>query len=274
MSLLIILILSIIQGVTEFLPISSSGHLLIIYKIFNITSGTMFLSILLHFATLFSIIFFYRKTIINHLKNIKSKTTIKYLITTTTTVIIVLIFKNFFTSSFNGNYLIYCFILTSIILFITNIKSNCHKYSNILSINNVNQTRSNYTTYNSINYTKSFIVGVIQSFAVLPGISRSGTTISTLILLNSNQEESTNYSLMISIPIVIGSLIFEVFDYIKTPEIIPFSLIELIIAFVLTFIIGYFSIKLLFKIIKKQKLYVFSFYLLVLSLILIIFNVF
>ena len=274
MNFLIIIILAIIQGVTEFLPISSSGHLLIIYKLFNITSGTMFLSILLHFATLLAVIFYYRKYLLYYLKHFKSKTTINYLITTITTVILVFIFKNFLTSSFNGAYLVYSFILTAIIIFITDIKINCHKYGNKLSINTTNITQNTFLTYNTINYTKSFIVGISQAFAVLPGVSRSGTTISTLIILNSNKEESTNYSLMISIPIVIGSLLFEIIDFIKTPEIIPFNFIELIFGFILTFIIGYFSIKLLFKIIKKQKLYIFSFYLLILSLFLIIFNVF
>ena len=273
MSLLIILIISVVQGVTEFLPISSSGHLIIFYKLFGVTQGTLFLSIILHFATLLSIVAFYYKDLFFYLKNFKSKTTIKFIITTFTTLIFVLLFKNFLIGSFDGRYLIVCFIATSILLFIADQYSTCHKYSMFLSKNYNMKPKTFNFCFNSINNLKAGIVGLVQSFAVLPGISRSGSTISAMILMNCEKKESANYSFIISIPIVLGSLVFEMADFFKNPEPLGFSALELIVGFVVCFFVGLLSIKLLLKIIQAKKLSIFSFYLVILSIILLLFRV-
>lgn len=272
MSFLIIVLLAIVQGVTEFLPISSSGHLLLFYKIFNIESGTLFVSILLHVATFFSIIVYYRKELWEYLKNFKSKTTIKFIITTLATIIIVLLFKKFLIGAYSGSILIWCFIITSIMLFVAEQISSCHKYTNILTKTNNNMTNSFTFSFNSINYLKAGVIGIVQGFAVLPGISRSGSTIATALILGVDKKESADYSFIISLPIVVASLVFEIAEFVKTPEVIPFSVFEMVVGFIIAFVVGYLSIKLLLKLIKKQRLTFFSFYLLFLCIAMLIFE--
>jgi undecaprenyl-diphosphatase len=105
MGIFIIIILAIIQGITEFLPISSSGHLVLFYKIFNITENRILLSIVLHLGTLFSVIMYYRKSLIKLIKKPLCHTNLMLILSTIITCIIAIIFKNKIEGSFNGKFL-------------------------------------------------------------------------------------------------------------------------------------------------------------------------
>ena len=254
MNIIIIIILAIVQGATEFLPISSSGHLVLLYKWFGIENNTILLSVILHLATLISVIIFYRKELKKLILKPFCKTNICIILTTLVTCIIALIFKKTIESTFDGRFLSLGFIITAVMLFISQMISN--KSTPSVDITNIH-----------ISYSKSIIIGLMQGVACFPAISRSGTTIATGLVCGISKSDTTKYSFIISIPIILASTVLETYEYFLNPTSMPFSRIELLIGFVVACIIGILSIKLMTNFVKKQKLYYFSFYLLVLALI-------
>lgn len=257
MACLIVILIGLIQGVAEFLPISSSGHLVVLYDIFNITDSTILLSILLHLATLFAVVIVYFKDIITLIKNPFCKTN-KLLVTATIpTVIIVLIFEGLIGSAFEGDFVIIGFLITAIVLVISEYISSKKQKGNVSDILNLN-----------ISYKNACIIGVAQGIACVPGISRSGSTIATALCLGENKEDATKFSFLMSIPIIIASFLYELLKIDKAT--FDFSVIEIFVGFLVAFIVGIISIRFMIKFVKKQKLYVFSIYLVVLVIILLV----
>ncbi|MBQ4558394.1 MAG: undecaprenyl-diphosphate phosphatase [Clostridia bacterium] len=261
MTIWILILLAIIQGVTEFLPISSSGHLVLLYKIFNIEENTILLSVVLHAATLLSILIYYWNDLVKLIKKPFCKTNINLLITTITTCTIVLFIKPIIESSFDGRWLNIGFIITAIILFVSQI---LHKNAHLSSIDIRNL---------DINKKSAFAIGVSQAIACFPAISRSGTTIACALLCNVRKEDATKYSFLISIPIVFASLIMEIIECITLKTPINFEIIPVVMSFIIAFVVGLASIKLMTKLVNKGKLYYFSFYLIFLVIILTIFKI-
>lgn len=277
MKYLIIIILSLIQGATEFLPISSSGHLVLFYRIFGIENNTILLSVILHLATLLSVVVFYRYELLALIKKPFSKPTLYLLISSVFTFIIALILMPLIENSFTGNSLPYFFILTSIILFLSENMDLIFKRKNIpFEANNPNLKnlpfcRQNPTFFETLpNLKQSIGMGIMQGFATFPGISRSGSTIATGLILGAKKEGSANYSFLMSLPIILGSLILEILKYFQNPTPLAFNFLELGLGFIVAFVVGLLCIKLMIKFVKSQKLTIFAFYLLILSLFLII----
>lgn len=262
MKTLIIIILSIIQGATEFLPISSSGHLVLFYQIFNIQENTIFLSVILHLSTLLSIVVYYRKELWELIKHPLCKTTYMLVVSTLFSLIIVLFLLPIIEDSFSGNSLITCFLITAILLVVgENLK--------ILSKNSIIHYKNSFNIVN-LGYKQAIGMGIMQGLACFPGISRSGSTMATGLFLGGEKESVANYSFLMSLPIVFASLIYELYKFIKSPSPIYFSWIEIGIGFIVAFIVGILSIKLMLKLVKKQKLTWFAFYLVLLSLFLVL----
>lgn len=250
MTIIEAIIFGIIQGLTEFLPISSSGHLVLFKRFFSISGDFVFFSVILHVATLYAVLIYFRKEVLWLIKNPFSKQARKLYIATLPTIVVALIFESFIEATFSGELLPFCFMFTAILLFITH----------MLSKNSKKQ----------IDNKGAFIIGLMQGIATLPGISRSGTTVSTGILLGYDKEESAKFSFLLSIPIIIASMLYEIYKLIKVGggEIYPF---QTIIAFVISFIVGFFSIKLMMNAVKKMKLYWFSIYLVIVSVLTFLF---
>lgn len=253
METLYFIFLGLVQGLTEFLPVSSSGHLVLLDTIFGVETGNfLFVSIILHIATLISVIILYHKQIWELIKNPFSKQTLMVIVATIPTVIIVLLFKGFFESSFSGEYLSVCFMITAILLMLTYFKSNSLKYS----------------PKAKMDYKNAIVVGVVQGLAVLPGISRSGSTISANILQNVDGNTATSFSFILSIPIIICSLLYEVFSCLKSGTVFFVgSYINLVLAFVFALFSGIFAIRIMKRFAKTKKYYVFSIYLALLSIV-------
>ncbi len=254
------LILGIIQGLTEFLPVSSSAHLEIGKELFGIEGKeNLYFSILVHGATVLSTIIVFYKEILLLIKNTfkfkyneETKYVIKIIVSMLPVMFVGLFFKDEIKTLFSGGnlYLIgIMLIVTAILLSFTYF----FKKSN----------------YKSISYFDAFIIGISQAFAVFPGISRSGATIATGIMLGNNKYEVAKFSfLMVLIPIL-GENFLDLVSGEFVSSGIPVS--SMIIGFLSAFVSGLLACKLMLRIVKKGKLIWFALYCVIVGLISIFF---
>lgn len=252
MSFFILCLLCIVQGLTEFLPISSSGHLTLIEDIFNIKTNLLLLNLFLHLSSLLAVIIFYRKKIFEILKNPFQSISYKLLISTLITCIFALLYKKLNLNQFVFSFYGICFFITAVILLMLHIF----------------QQHSIYIKNKEISYKDAFLVGIVQGFAVLPGISRSGSTIATLLFCKNEEKKSAEYSFLMSIPIIIGGFIIETCEISHVSQLLEnINIWYYLLAFILTFIVALFSLKITVKMLKNQKFIYFSTYLFLISII-------
>lgn len=252
---IIVILIGLVQGLAEFLPISSSGHLAVLYDIFGIESNTLLLSIIMHIATLAAVIIVYWNDILMLIKNPFCKT-VKLLVTATIpTIIIVLIFEIILGDIFGEDMVIWGFLITAIVLLISD-KASRNSSSYESDICNLN-----------LSYANAIVIGIAQGIATIPGISRSGSTIATGMIVGASKEDATKFSFLMSIPIIIASFVYEI---LKGGFDLEFNSIQLFIGFIVAFISGLCAIKFMISYIKKKKLYIFSIYLLILVVILVL----
>ena len=249
MSIFEIIILGILQGLTEFLPVSSSGHLVIAQYILDIKYTGNTIEILFHIGTLGSVLFIFfddiKNIFISYDKNIKL---LFYIcIATLPGVVIGLTFKNQIELFFdNLIYVGFSLCFTALILII----SSKAKFEN-----------SKHTILSSV------IIGFAQAFAILPGISRSGMTISIAMLLGFSPKESARFSFLLSIPIITGAGMVGLTSN-NSLSIFPFELI--IVAIFISFLTGVIALKFLLRVLQYGKFYIFGIYCLLIGLTIII----
>lgn len=247
MEILALFFLGIIQGLTEFLPVSSSGHLVLFSKIFNMQES-LFVSIVLHVATLLSIVVVFHKQIWEILKHPFSKKMMLYVVATIPTCLIVLILMPMIKLSFGGEALSICFLISAIFLY-------------------VSESLSKRKIATEIDYRDAMIIGIAQGFAVFPGISRSGSTISAGLLCGKDKKQTAEFCFLLSIPIILLSLLMEVYEICAQKVVINISVIGIILACVSAFIVGIFAIKTMIKLTQKSNLKWFAIYLLCIAMI-------
>ena len=244
---LVLFFLGLIQGLTEFLPVSSSGHLVLFSKIFGVEES-LFISILLHVATLFSILVVFWKDIWTLIRHPFSKETILLVVATIPTCVIALVLLPLIKQSFSGIFLPFCFLISAIILFV-----------------------AEYLTKNKqgkeIDYKTAIIIGIAQGFAVFPGISRSGTTISAGLLAGADKKSTAKFSFLMSIPIVLLSLVMEIYEISTGGLQITYPIWAILLSVVVAFISGFFAIKYMMRLTEKGNFKWFSLYLFLLGLV-------
>lgn len=244
---LVLFFMGLVQGLTEFLPVSSSGHLVLISKLFNMEES-LFLSILLHVATLFSIVVVFWRDIWELIRHPFSKKTVMLMVATIPTCLIVLVLMPIIKSSFGGALLPFCFLISALLLFAT-------------------EFLTKKKTTHELNYKTAFIMGIAQGFAVFPGISRSGTTICAGLLAGGDKKESAKFSFLMSIPIIILSMVMEIYEICQGSVTINYPVIAIIASFLVAFLSGIFAIKFMMKLTEKGNLKWFSLYLLIIGIV-------
>jgi undecaprenyl-diphosphatase len=269
MTIWIAMLLGFVQGVAEFLPISSSGHLLLIQKMFGISEGAMFFTVMLHLATLVAVFIVYWPTLIELIKKPFQKTVGLLIIATIPAVLIAVLSKMiapveaFFDAADAGQYLGFGFLLTSLLLFISD---------------NVRHTRVNEDgekmeikgkKMKSMRVTDALVIGCMQGVGVLPGVSRSGSTISGALFSGLSRKTAADFSFLMSIPAIIGGAIFEVPEAIKT-GLGDMHWTTLVAGMLVAGITGYFAIKIMINAIKKKKLLGFVIYTAVLGALVLV----
>jgi len=250
------ILLGILQGVTEFLPISSSGHILIGRKLFGISDNGLLIEIILHLGTLLSILLFWYKDIIREFKVVlggNRRYLYSIIIATIPAAIVGLLFNDFIKDTFfninSMGYLSFNYFLLSLIIF-----------------------SSKYITGNNketVIYKYAILIGLAQSIAILPGFSRSGLTIVMAMYLGLSFKEATKFSFLLAIPILTFASCDSIYEYFSTINSEGNFELPLLLGFITSFIIGYFSLAFLQNIVKNRKLWYFSIYCLIASLILL-----
>ena len=259
------LVLGIIQGLTEFLPVSSSGHLVIFQHLFGISSNDIAFEIVVHLGTLMSVLVVYYSDILQMIESFFSgitkpkvsyindyhfKLAILIILGTIPAVIAGLLFKDFFESIFHNVKLVgVTLMITAGILFSTKIFNKGNR---------------------KLDASNSFIIGIGQALAIFPGISRSGTTISTSLIIGITKSEAAKYSFLLSIPAILGAAVLELKDFIEV-GIEMQQLGILATGFLSSFIVGYFTIRFLLNLIQKGKFHRFAPYCFVVGILVMLF---
>ena len=284
-------VLGIIQGLSEFLPISSSGHLLLIEKL-GIGQENLFFNVMLHVGTLLAVLIALRKTwiplIIQPCGDLKKRLTKRKTVSTkqnkpsgqtisglkaanetyeyqkvfgglaaskidgylvlacVPTVAFAFAFKLLFPDLLEGKLLGCGFVLTAVLLY---------------AGENFNSTKSALLSPKT-----SILTGVLQGIAVLPGVSRSGATISALTIQGIDKQAATTFSFLLSIPIIIGSALYESLDLISGKVAISISPWAIIVAMISAFLSGLLAIKFFLKLIQKHSITGFAVYTLLLGI--------
>ena len=237
------ILIGIIQGLTEFLPVSSSGHIVLFGSLFDM-DNLLLLSVVAHIGTLFAVIYCYRQRLKELIKKPFCETNIKLLIATIPTIVMVLLFNSFIEDNFSSSSLVWGFLISAVLLLIADLKKNSSK---------------------PVSKKSALYIGISQGLAILPGFSRSGTTLACGLLVGVEKQQALDFSFLMSIPIIIASAVFEGVKLFTAQ--ITISWLGIFIVMLTSFIFGIISIKLMLKIVKGNKLFYFSFYLILLSLI-------
>ena len=265
MTIWIALLLGIVQGLCEFLPVSSSGHLLLLQNLAGIREdqGGAFFTVMLHVATLISVCIVYRKTILRILKQPFQKLVLHLIIATLPTVAIALLFKlvepfkTIYNRANEGAYLGVCFLLTTALLLLSD---------------HVSSQKKKKRPMKEMTNRDALIIGGMQAVGVLPGISRSGSTITGAMLASLNKKAAADFSFLMSIPAILGGAVLEVKDAVEAGSIgvpIPCLLVGMLAAGVT----GYFAVNWMLRLIKHKKLWPFALYTAILGVTVIILQI-
>lgn len=249
------IILGIIQGLTEFLPVSSSGHLEIIKHIFGndkIGEESLTMTVVLHFATALSTLFVFRKDINTIFKKAlqKEKEETNFIIFIISSMIPAIITGFVFESQIEKLFELDSLVFIGFMLIITGIL--------LLLADKAKKSEK------SLNIKNSLIIGIAQAIAILPGISRSGATISTSVLLGIDKEKAAKFSFLMVVPLIIGKISYDLIF--NTELLISENLLVLLMGFLSSFLTGLIACKLMIYLVKKSKLKYFSIYCIIVAL--------
>ncbi len=241
MELVDIVFLGILQGLTEFLPVSSSGHLVLGQYLLGIKSPGNTLEILFHLGTLGSVVFVFFDEIKDIVFTIDKKSTQKLLIfisiATIPAIIIGFVFRHDINRLFDSvNSVGYALCITGLIL--------------IFSIFSKNKKKEH-------SFSSSIMIGLAQAVAIIPGISRSGVTITASLLLGISPKKSAKFSFLLSIPIIFGAGLLGVIDLQNSNL---FTLSTILAAFFSSFLVGIVALKTLLKLLEQGNFYFFGIY--------------
>ncbi len=244
MNVFIAIILGLAQGLCEFLPVSSSGHLLLLQKAFGVSDGGYFFSIMLHLATLVAVVIVYRRRIWELICHPLQWQTLWIIVATAVTVVMSFALGDIIDSAAEGSLLGYAFLATTLFLVISEIARS--KFS---------MTR----TCSSMKWYHAAFVGFIQGIAILPGVSRSGSTITGATLCNLDRSEAAEFSFLLSIPAILGGAVLEIPKALST-GIGEVQWLPVIAGMLVAGISGYFAVRFMIRLITKRSLAGFAVY--------------
>ncbi len=248
MSLIESLLLGVLQGLTEFLPVSSSGHLLLLQNFFSSEKENILLDVVAHGGTFLSILTFYYEDIKKSLKDFSFWGFV--FLSNVMTALFVLPFQSYLEAFFYQKasyFLALSFFVTALILL---------------------TSRKSYLEKKNLTFMHTLSIGLVQGIAVIPGLSRSGLTICTGLFLGLSRKEASFFSFMIALPALLGAVLLQSIQLSSK----VFLSWPLLVTFLSSYIVGLIALKFLVRFIEKGKLHIFSVYLFILAGFLIIKN--
>lgn len=253
MKILQSIILGLVQGLTEFLPVSSSGHLIVFKKLFGIDQEQFGLTfdIALHFATLIAVFIVFWPDILAILKKPVQKLTGLLIVATIPAVLVGLFLDDSIERiSQSGGFLGIAFLVTAALLYFSQ------------------KAKKRAKTIETMSYADAAVIGVTQGIAVMPGISRSGSTTSAGLFLGMEKEDSLRFAFLMSIPVILGSAVMGVKDIVSEPEVIAWG--PIVAGMIAAGISGYFAVRFMLNFFKKRSLNVFAVYTAILGILILV----
>ena len=250
MTIWIAMLLGLVQGLCEFLPVSSSGHLILLQRLFGVEENALFFTVMLHVATLIAVLIVYRRMVWRLLRHPFQKTVLYLILALVPTVLAALLFKKvppfdaFYEAAESGAYLGVCFLFTACLLTASDL---------------IRRPRSRQRSLRSMRTADALAVGGMQAIGVLPGVSRSGSTIAGALFAGLDRKAAADFSFLLSIPSIVGGAVLEIPDALRE----GFGNIDwLCVAagMLVAGVTGYFAIRLMLAAIKKRSLWGFAVY--------------
>ncbi|MGB3587162.1 MAG: undecaprenyl-diphosphate phosphatase, partial [Tunicatimonas sp.] len=244
------IILGIVQGLTEFLPVSSSGHIELGTVLLGVQSkDNLLFSVVVHCATALSTIVIFRKDIVDIIQGVfrfqwneETAYVVKIIVSMIPVGLVGALFKDEIEAFFGGKVL-----LVGLMLLIT---------GTLLALTYYAKQRSGLVTF-----PKALIIGLAQAFAIMPGISRSGATIATALLVGVEKERAAKFSFLMVLVPILGASLLEVLDYLEEPAVASsISGLALVLGFLAAFISGLLACQWMIAIVKRGKLIYFAIY--------------
>ena len=253
------LILGLIQGLTEFLPVSSSGHLTLCSELLGIKSDDITFKVLVHFATALSTIIVFRKDIMNLISGFfkrdnSGNSARNYIgllaLSAIPAAIVGFTMKDKIEALDNPQFVGYMLIVTALILAVSQ--------------------KLNASLEKGVNGSRSILIGFSQALAILPGISRSGSTIGTALLIGVTREEAARFSFLMALPVIIGAALLETKELLEVGATTSGPLMGYVVGGIAAFISGLIACKLMIRLVKGTNLLWFAVYCAVVGFIAII----
>jgi undecaprenyl-diphosphatase len=267
MSIFQAVILGVIQGITEFLPVSSSGHLVLFQRIFGISEPALFFDTMVHVGTLAAVFAVLWKDIWGILRRIIQPVTFYLILATLPAVIFALLFKNSVERAFSsGSFLGFAFLITSALLIIAEVLSK--------RAGKPGKSGESAGTGKKMKWPDALIIGLLQAAAIIPGVSRSGSTLSGALSRGLDRDFAARFSFLLSIPAILGALVLQIRDLAGNAgaQTIPapdaggiggaggIGLAALVAGTLAAALVGFFSIRLMLKIVRERSLTGFAVY--------------
>ncbi len=266
MNLLQAIILGIVQGLTEFLPISSSGHLVLFQKLLGVDISTpesqsiiITFYIALHVGTLLAVIFFFWKKIVEMVRRPFSKLPIQIVVATIPAIIVNFLFGDFIESTYITSTLLGPgFLFTGAALMISQKVAEGKK------------------GLEELKTSDSLVIGLAQGIALLPAVSRSGMTITTSLILGLQRGFAADFSFLMSIPPILGGALLDGIDIMRgdAVSLASIGIVNILAGMIAAGITGFLAIKLMMNVIKNMKLKYFAYYVFTLGTLIIIGQIF
>jgi undecaprenyl-diphosphatase len=253
MSLVEAIILGALQGITEFLPVSSSGHLVLLQMVFGISEPVLLFDTMVHVGTLAAVFVVLRQDILAILRRIIQPITAFLVLATIPTVIAALLFKDRIETAFaSGSFLGFAFLFTALALLTSEYLSG-----------GGGPVRSAGRTY--MTWIDALVIGLCQAVALVPGVSRSGLTLSGGLSLGLDRELTARFSFLLSIPAILGALALQVKDLAEGGGAGGIGAGPLIAGTLTAAFVGFFAVKFMLKIVRERSLKGFAVYVAVLG---------
>jgi len=248
--------LGVVQGLTEFLPVSSSGHLVLFRQVFGIQDPPLLFDTMVHVGTLVGVFAVLWKDILAILKKIVQPLTLYLIIGTIPAVVAALILRDWLEMAFEtGNYVGFAFLGTTVLLSVAELLSK-------------RAAKHSLREPGKMNWLDALIIGLCQAIAVIPGISRSGATLSGALSRGLDRNSAARFSFMLSIPIILGAALFQFIELLKGGDELGavetagagIGPLPIAVGTVIAAVVGFFAVRLMLKIVRERSLWGFAIY--------------